>query len=276
MPYWLSLLADLSARDHQPGAARADPRRRPRRRARPRRRVVAARGDADACRLRRRAGRASHACAPRRSWPPAHGSVALLRRCERDLGTAAFASAPGVPPTDSTPPRGPNAARTPRLLPSACTGPHHAPEGGTMTTSTATTTAAVRGAGRRPARRPDHAGRSRLRPGPRRVQRHDRQAPGGHRPLPRHRRRHHLRAVRPRARPRDRRPRRRPQCRRLRSVGRRPGHRPVAAAQHHGQPRRTTPSAPTPAAPGETSTTPPWRSAWPPPPASWPRPAWPA
>ena len=51
MPYWLSLLADLSARDHQPGAARADPRRRPRRRTRPRRRVVAARGDADARRL---------------------------------------------------------------------------------------------------------------------------------------------------------------------------------------------------------------------------------
>ena len=37
--------------------------------------------------------------------------------------------------------------------------------------------------------------------------------------------------------------------------GRRPGHRPVAAAQHHGRPRATTPSASTPAAPGATSTT---------------------
>ena len=37
-----------------------------------------------------------------------------------------------------------------------------------------------------------------------------------------------------------------------------------------------TPSAPTPAAPGEISTTRPWRSAWPPPPASWGPPAWPA
>ena len=48
------------------------------------------------------------------------------------------------------------------------------------------------------ARRPDQAGRSRLRPGARRLQRHDRQASRGHRALPRRRRRHHLRAVRPR------------------------------------------------------------------------------
>jgi FAD/FMN-containing dehydrogenase len=39
--------------------------------------------------------------------------------------------------------------------------------------------------------------------------------------------------------------------------------------------RRTTPSAPTPDAPGETSTTRPSRSAWPRRPASWPPPAWP-
>ena len=51
MPYWLSLLADLSARDHRPGRRASDPRRRPGRRARPRRRVVAARGDAHARRL---------------------------------------------------------------------------------------------------------------------------------------------------------------------------------------------------------------------------------
>ena len=51
MPYWLSLLADLSARDSRPGCRAGDPRRRPRRRARPRRRVVAARGDAHARRL---------------------------------------------------------------------------------------------------------------------------------------------------------------------------------------------------------------------------------
>ena len=47
-------------------------------------------------------------------------------------------------------------------------------------------------------------------------------------------------------------------------------------AQHHGRPRRTTPSAPTPDAPGETSTTRPWRSAWPLPPGSSPPPGWPA
>ena len=37
-----------------------------------------------------------------------------------------------------------------------------------------------------------------------------------------------------------------------------------------------TRSGSTPDAPGETSTTPPWRSAWPLRRASWPRPAWPA
>ena len=100
MPYWLSLLADLCARDHQPGAARADPRRRARRRARPRRRVVAARGDADARRATTTSRPPSRGCAPRRSWPPAHGSIALLRRCERDLAAEAFAAALGVLPTD--------------------------------------------------------------------------------------------------------------------------------------------------------------------------------
>ncbi len=100
MPFWLSLLADLSARDHQPGAARATldaalaagrvhddvwwlPEVM---------RMRAAYDDEQAAldRLRSAAQLAS-----------AHGSVALLRRCERDLGTRGVRlSAPGVPPAD--------------------------------------------------------------------------------------------------------------------------------------------------------------------------------
>jgi tetratricopeptide (TPR) repeat protein len=100
MPYWLSLLADLSARDHQPGAARATldaalaagrvhddvwwlPEVM---------RMRAAYDDEQAAldRLRSAAQLAS-----------AHGSVALLRRCERDLGTRRVRlSATGVPPAD--------------------------------------------------------------------------------------------------------------------------------------------------------------------------------
>ena len=51
MPYWLSLLADLCGTSRPARLRAGDPRRRSRRRARPRRRVVAARGDAHACRL---------------------------------------------------------------------------------------------------------------------------------------------------------------------------------------------------------------------------------
>jgi DNA-binding SARP family transcriptional activator/tetratricopeptide (TPR) repeat protein len=85
MPYWLSLLADLSARDHQPGAARATldaalaagrvhqdvwwlPEVM-------RLRAAYDEGQAAVARLRSAAQMASE-----------HGSVALLRRCERDLG----------------------------------------------------------------------------------------------------------------------------------------------------------------------------------------------
>jgi hypothetical protein len=132
---------------------------------------------------------------------------------------------------------------------------------------------AIRRAGRRPAQRPDHAWRSRVRRGARRLQRHDRQARGCHRALPRRRRRRRLCAGRPRARRRDRRQGRRPQRRRPRRMGRCPGHRPITAAAAPRSAPTITPSAPTPDAPGETSITPPWRSAWPLPPASAPPPA---
>jgi DNA-binding SARP family transcriptional activator/tetratricopeptide (TPR) repeat protein len=86
MPYWLSLLADTSARDGQPGAARATldaalaagrvhddvwwlPEVM-------RMRAVYDEGQAGTARLLSAAKMASE-----------HGSVALLRRCERDLGT---------------------------------------------------------------------------------------------------------------------------------------------------------------------------------------------
>jgi hypothetical protein len=100
MPYWLSLLADLLARDNQPDAARATLDAA----------LIAAQAHEDlwwlpevmrlraahdddeeaaVARLRSAAGLAS-----------AHGSLALLRRCERDLGAAGVRpAAPGVLPT---------------------------------------------------------------------------------------------------------------------------------------------------------------------------------
>jgi DNA-binding SARP family transcriptional activator/tetratricopeptide (TPR) repeat protein len=96
MPYWLSLLADLSARDNQPAAARATldaalaagrvhddvwwlPEVM-------RMRAAYDEGQAAIARLRAAAQMASE-----------HGSVALARRCERDLGVRS--AVPGVRPT---------------------------------------------------------------------------------------------------------------------------------------------------------------------------------
>ena len=96
MPYWLSLLADLSARDNQPAAARATldaalaagrvhddvwwlPEGM-------RMRAAYDEGQAAIARLRAAAQMASE-----------HGSVALARRCERDLGVRS--AVPGVRPT---------------------------------------------------------------------------------------------------------------------------------------------------------------------------------
>jgi DNA-binding SARP family transcriptional activator/tetratricopeptide (TPR) repeat protein len=99
MPYWLSLLADLSARDNQPGAARAilDAA------------LAAGRVNQDAWWLpevmrMRAAYDEEQAVIPRlRSaarMASEHGSVALLRRCERDLSTRGVRLLPpGVPPT---------------------------------------------------------------------------------------------------------------------------------------------------------------------------------
>ena len=100
MPYWLSLLADLLARDGRPDAARATLDAALAAAQCPRRRVVAARGDADARRLRRRGQAAISRLRSAAQMASAHGSVALLRRCERDLGRSeAFAApAPGVLP----------------------------------------------------------------------------------------------------------------------------------------------------------------------------------
>ena len=88
MPYWLSLLADLLARTAGPATARATLDAALAAGRHTGRRVVAARGDADARRLRRRSRRPSRGCAPRPQMAAAHGSVALLRRCERDLAAA--------------------------------------------------------------------------------------------------------------------------------------------------------------------------------------------
>ena len=100
MPYWLSLLADLSARDHQPGAARAalDAA------------LAAGRVHDDVWWLpevmRMRAAYDDEQAALTRLRSAAqlasgHGSVALLRRCERDLGARRVRqSAPGVPAAD--------------------------------------------------------------------------------------------------------------------------------------------------------------------------------
>ena len=100
MPYWLSLLADLSAQDNQPGAARATLDAA----------LAAGRVHHDVwwlpevMRMRAAYDKEQAALTRLRSAAPmasGHGSVALLRRCERDLGTQRVRpSAPGVPPTD--------------------------------------------------------------------------------------------------------------------------------------------------------------------------------
>ena len=134
-----------------------------------------------------------------------HGSVALLRRCQRRPGRARRSRAGDRP--FARRPDGDAGARTLRERPVPSVGPqlHRSTRRSTtMThhTADAVVHRAVRRARRRPARRPDHAGRPALRRGARRLQRHDRQAPGGDRPLPRRRRRRRLRPLRPRARPR--------------------------------------------------------------------------
>ena len=99
MPYWLSLLADLSARDSRPGTARAT--------------LDAALAGGHARDdvwwlpevMRMRAAYDDEHAAIARLLSAAqlasgHGSVALLRRCERDLGRRNVRlSAPGVAPT---------------------------------------------------------------------------------------------------------------------------------------------------------------------------------
>ena len=99
MPYWLSLLADLSARDSRPGTARAT--------------LDAALAGGHARDdvwwlpevMRMRAAYDEEHAAIARLLSAAqlaseHGSVALLRRCERDLGRRNVRlSAPGVAPT---------------------------------------------------------------------------------------------------------------------------------------------------------------------------------
>jgi DNA-binding SARP family transcriptional activator/tetratricopeptide (TPR) repeat protein len=99
MPYWLSLLADLSARDGRPGAARATLDAA----------LAAGRAHDDMWWLpevmRMRAAYDDEQTAITRLLSAAemaseHGSVALLRRCERDLGTRRVRfSAPSVPTT---------------------------------------------------------------------------------------------------------------------------------------------------------------------------------
>ena len=99
MPYWLSLLADLSARDNQPGTARATLDAA----------LAAGRVHDDVWWLpevmRMRAAYDQEQAAVTRLLSAAriaseHGSVALLRRCERDLGMRGVRlPAPSVPPT---------------------------------------------------------------------------------------------------------------------------------------------------------------------------------
>jgi predicted ATPase len=99
MPYWLSLLADLLARDNQPGAARATLDAA----------IAAGRVHDDVWWLpevmRMRAAHDEEEAAIARLLSAAqlaseHGSVALLQRCERDLATRSVRlSAPGVPPS---------------------------------------------------------------------------------------------------------------------------------------------------------------------------------
>jgi hypothetical protein len=99
MPYWLSLLADLSLRDNQPGAARVTLD------------AALAAGHAyhdmwwlpEVMRMRAAYDDAKAAIARLLSaaqMASEQGSVALLRRCERDLGTRNVRlPASGVPPT---------------------------------------------------------------------------------------------------------------------------------------------------------------------------------
>jgi len=99
MPYWLSLLADLSAQDGQPGDARATLDAA----------LAAGRVHDDVWWLpevmRMRAAYDDEQAAVARLLSAAqmaaeHGSVALLRRCERDLGSRNVRlPAAGVPPT---------------------------------------------------------------------------------------------------------------------------------------------------------------------------------
>jgi hypothetical protein len=99
MPYWLSLLADLSARDDQPGAARATLDAA----------LAAGRVHDDVWWLpevmRMRAAYDQEQAAIARLLAAArmaaeHGSVALFRRCEHDLGTrGVHPPAPGGRPT---------------------------------------------------------------------------------------------------------------------------------------------------------------------------------
>jgi hypothetical protein len=97
MPYWLSLLADLLARNGHPGPARA---------------ILDAAASAAQERddvwwlpevMRMRAAYDQEQAAIARLRAAAqlaseHGSVALARRCERDLGTLGVRPAPGVRP----------------------------------------------------------------------------------------------------------------------------------------------------------------------------------
>ena len=98
MPYWLSLLADLYARDGLPGAARATLDAA----------IATGRAHDDVWWLpevlRMRAAYDDERAAIARLLSAAamateHGSTALLRRCERDLGRDVRLPAPGVPPT---------------------------------------------------------------------------------------------------------------------------------------------------------------------------------
>ena len=100
MPYWLSLLADLLARENQPDAARATLDAA----------VVAAQARSDLWWLpevmRMRAAYDDEEAAVTRlrsaaRLASAHGSAALLRRCERDLRTRGVRGAvPSVLPAE--------------------------------------------------------------------------------------------------------------------------------------------------------------------------------
>ena len=201
MPYWLALLADLLDRGGDRDGARARPRRAARRRTPARRRLVAPRGAADARRVRRRRRGRVAAARGRPAWPPSTAAspccgVRARSRRSRRRTFCRRSRAPARPERRAE--RRPNAARTPRFL--ACgdvpliPGP---PDRRSMTTTRSPPSTSCAAALRGELVTPDDP---RLRRGARRLQRHDRQAPGRDRPLPRRRRRHGLRPVRPRAR----------------------------------------------------------------------------